>query len=162
MSDELIPEGYEDTTSSKEKFDHRVQMLANAWESTGLCKVREVKIEGSSAVHLRCRVRHSDEERLVKGPGRDIMKEFRGTVHLFFGRQYTLKDDDDDSLIQAFVISAGGDNLYEAMLEMGTILQRYTPRREVMSAPLLGPSTPEGSVVTGPGRGKAGARAIKA
>jgi hypothetical protein len=140
--------------SPEEFADHMASIVANALSSTKMFEVVEVQ-SGIGQLHVMGRVRKDKEKPFIPNVVKPILKVMRHSSNCngFVGKQYLLKDDDDE-VRYAWVVSLASNDLRQAVSDICRSFETVVPRLEVTEAPLLGPGTPQSG---GRGTGKRGA-----
>lgn len=130
--------------SPEEFADHMASIMANALTSTKMFEVVEVQ-SGIGQVHILGRVKKEKERPFIPNVVRPILKVMKHSDNCngFVGKQFLLKDDDEDEVRFAWVVSFSSNDLRRAVTEIVQSFEAVLPRLEVTEAPLLGPGTPQ-------------------
>lgn len=127
-------------------WENRVRSFIEALAGTKMLEIVETK-HGLQEVHTILRVYREKERSFLAGPVKRILQLTQDKVDVFVGRQYILSENDE--LRQQFVLSLSGPRLEELLLVLEDNITSQNPKIEVEEAPLMGPSTPRGSVESG-------------
>jgi hypothetical protein len=141
--------------SPEDEARHYAGLLASTLESSGLVEVVETKVSVGQ-IHFMCRVQKKNEKEFAHSVLHPVLLAARGSFDLFTGKQFFIKKDTDE-MVFGWAFCVGAMDMGETVRTIGTILEVATPQVLVTEAPLMGPSTPAGSV--GPG-GRKGASAV--
>jgi hypothetical protein len=140
----------------EEYAEHTANQTANAFQSTKLFEVVEVKA-GVGQVHLLGRVKQDDERDFLEKVITPVLKAIEAS-HECEGhicKQFILKN---GKTKYAWTISFAANNLRAAAHAICEAVSTAVPRMEVMESPLVGPATPAGG---GAGGGRKGAAPVR-
>lgn len=128
--------------SPGEDAEHVAGIIANALEKSGWVEIVDVK-SAVGQVHLLGRVKPENERNVVHRLMENVLAKSDGKCETFFGKSYFR---DSGKMKYGWAFSFASNNLREAAHAVTDAIAEVVPRIEVMEAPLLGPSTPSGSV----------------
>lgn len=142
--------------TAQEFAEHTAQQTAGAFAATRLFEVVEVKAS-IGQVHLLGRVKSDHEvafvDKIITPTLRAIDKSKDCEGHIC--KQFLLKN---DRTKYAWTVSFAANDLRAAAHAICSAIEPAIPRVEVMESPLVGGSTPEGSVGKGGRKGAAPVR----
>lgn len=151
--------------SDEEMYEHYGNAIANGLEATKLVKVVEVKASSArKRFDFLCRVKGENEKDFVHGPLRAILFHCDGICDSFLGKELLLKVDEKTKkkkMVYGWVISLSGKDPEAIVRAVGEALESVAPRLEVTESPLMGPGTPQGSVMGSGQSGSKGASSVK-
>jgi hypothetical protein len=139
--------------SDEDYTEHTAGQTANALQSTKLFEVVEVKT-GIGQIHLLGRVKQDNERAFldkVVVPILKVLEKYDGHIC----KQFLLKNGD---LKYAWSVSFAAEDIRAVAHEVCNAIAAAVPKLQVMEAPLVGPSTPQGA---GPRGGRKGASPIR-
>lgn len=131
--------------------------VSTAIERTGLMSVVEIKAT-LGRVHILGRVVDGDKKSFVQDFAKAVWERTtQAQVDIFVGIQYFPYKGDASNIKYGWVFAFAAEDMPDAARLICDAADAVSPRVEVMSAPLSGPSTPSGG--KGRGRGAAPLRA---
>lgn len=136
---------------------HTANQAANAFQATQLFEVIEVKA-GVGQIHLLGRVKQDNEKDFldkVVTPVLKVIEESNGGWECHICKQFLRKN---GKTKYAWTISFAAVELRQAAHAICSAINASSPKREVLEAPLVGPSTPAGG---GPRGGRKGAAPVR-
>jgi hypothetical protein len=133
--------------SPSDNPDARIaNILMRAFEATKLIEIVETQLSPGQ-VYFMCRVQPKAEKDLVHAVVKPVLLATKGKTDVFFGKQYVL--DKTDEIRYAWVVGIGSSDLEQACRLICGVIESILPKPVVMEAPLLGGTTPQGSVKGG-------------
>lgn len=149
--------------SAVEHTEHIAQRVAAALEGTGLVGIVEVKANEVGQFQIMGRVKAEEERDVAHGVVKAILKRTQKKYNTHICKQFFLVEKKGaEVLVYAWDFAFGCKRLDQILPMAHAIvagIEDAVPPREVVASPLMGPSTPAGSVGAG---GKKGASPIRA
>jgi len=134
----------------QDQAEYTAQRVAAAFEATKLIEIVEVKAS-LGQVHLMGRVHKDNEKDFTHQVVTPILRTAeKSSIDVHLCKQFFLKQ---DTLRYAWVISFASDDIKTAAFKITESVAQAVPHREIMEAPLSGPSAPQSGGRTSGRRG---------